>query len=138
MYDIIIYINISSCIYMCILELQLLWDVMCLCCGVERATSLLLRMTVFSIFIYVCRTFINRRVHRRFYRLSLQMKWLSWKTHLGYARFVTDEENTAADSKTKGMSTGFTCCLVISCRGKVARVLFSLKYSTHQHTSIRM
>ena len=70
-------------------------------------------------------------MHGRFLRTRLKKrKWSSWKTD---QRYAIRQWRTAADSKAKGKKQKKTkdlhaACLVNSCQGKDAGVLFSLNY----------
>ena len=65
----------------------------------------------------------------------LKRKWSSWIT---CHRFVNGKENGCRfQAQRKETNKDLhAACLVNSCQGKDAGVLFRLNYSIHQHTSI--
>ena len=88
-----------------------------------------------QIYLYVANIHELENAWKILWTQLKKRKWSSWKTRR-YARFVSAEEN-GAYSKTIGKRPGSTCaCLVNSCQGKDAGVLFRQNYSIHQHTGI--
>ena len=78
---------------------------------------------VVYIYIFICRIFVYRRVHGRFYRLYLKRIWSSWRFQENDTE-MTDAEMVVDEAVSRKEQNAHMTGVVNSCQGKVAGVLF--------------
>ena len=83
--------------------------------------------------VYLPHTFLTWRVHGRFYALDLKKEMVVLKN--SPARFVNGEETAVVSKSIAGVLAPHVTCMVNSCQGKDAGILFRLNDSIHQHTN---